>query len=208
MKHIKHMGVASTLLAALLLSACASKPTAEQAAQQEAAKQEAQTSAEAAKKAEVAPVVVPQAQAQFADAKPQRFVQQTYSTANTEGVNYELQFLKGNKVVYKTTDDSGKPVQYRGTWKRTNNQIDIDAKGTGTDESVQLSYEVRPALNSAADQYKDCKKFAPGLYPLSVNGSTDEDLTYSLWPANLVKKHAAPCEPERKQATKGKGKRK
>jgi hypothetical protein len=35
-----------------------------------------------------------------------------------------------------------------------------------------------------------------------VNGSADEDLSYSLWPEHLVKTSAAPCEPERKQGGK------
>ena len=118
-----------------------------------------------------------------------------------------MQFLKGGKVVYKAKADDGKQVLWRGTWKRTGNQIDVAAKDPKSDNAVNLSYEVRPELNSAADQYKECKKFAPGLYPLNVNGSADEDLSYSLWPEHLVKTNAAPCVPERKQGAK-KGKRK
>ena len=209
MKRLNPLGATSALLAALMLAGCASGPSKEEqaaAAKAEEAKAEQAKAAEAAKPAP-APEV-PQAKAQFADAKPNKFVQQSYATANGEGnSNFSVQFLKGGKVVYKSKDAEGKAVLYRGTWKRTGNQIDVTAKDAKSDEAVNLAYEVRPELNSTADQYKECKKFAPGLYPLNVNGSTDEDLTYSLWPEHLVKQNAAPCEPERKAAPK-KGKRK
>ena len=199
MKSWNQLSVASTLFAALVLGGCASQPAADSASSEAAAKQNADTAAAAAAKAEPAPApVVPQAEAKFASAKPNKFVQQTYSTANEGGSNFSLQFLKGNKLVYKTTDDTGKAVQYRGTWKRTGNQIDVAAKAADSDEAVNFAYEVRPELNSTDDKYKECKKFAPGLYPLNINGGTDEDLTYSLWPEHLVKTSAAPCEPERK----------
>lgn len=211
MKRLNPLGATSALLAALVLAGCASGPSKEE--QAAAAKAEENKAAEEAKAAEAArqplpAAEVPKAQAKFADAKPLKFVQQSYATANGEGnSNFSIQFLKGGKVVYKSKADSGDAVLYRGTWKRTGNQIDVAAKDAKSDEAVNLSYEVRPELNSPADAYKDCKKFAPGLYPLNVNGSTDEDLSYSLWPEHLVKQNAAPCEPERKAGTK-KGKRK
>ncbi len=210
MKRLHSLGAVSALFAATLLAGCASS-TADKAAADAKAAEAQSAQAEAAKAAEPAPPPpAPQATAQFADAKPNKFVQQSYATANGEGyANFSIQFLKGGKVVYKSKDAEGKPALYRGTWKRTGNQIDVEAKDAKSDESVNLAYEVRPELNSPDEQYKECKKFAPGLYPLNVNGSTDEDLSYSLWPEHLVKKNAAPCEPERKQAAKkGKAKRK
>ena len=204
MKRLNPLGATSALLAALMLAGCASGPSKEEqaaAAKAEEAKAEQAKAAEAAKPAP-APEV-PQAKAQFADAKPNKFVQQSYATANGEGnSNFSVQFLKGNRVVYKAKADDGKQVLYRGTWKRTGNQIDVAAKDPKSDGAVNLSYEVRPELTSPAEQYKECKKFAPGLYPLNVNGSTDEDLSYSLWPEHMVKTNAAPCEPERKQGGK------
>ncbi|MFE1572741.1 hypothetical protein [Comamonas odontotermitis] len=204
MKRLNPLGATSALLAALLLAGCASGPSKEEqaaAAKAEEAKAEDAKAAEAAKPAP-APAV-PQATAQFADAKANKFVQQSYATANGEGnSNFSVQFLKGNRVVYKAKADDGKQVLYRGTWKRTGNQIDVTAKDPKSDGAVNLSYEVRPELTSPAEQYKECKKFAPGLYPLNVNGSTDEDLSYSLWPEHMVKTNAAPCEPERKQGGK------
>ena len=209
MKRLNPLGATSALLAALMLAGCASGPSKEEqaAAKAEEAKAEEAKAADAAKAAPA--VEPPQAKAQFADAKPNKFVQQSYATANGDGnSNFSVQFLKGGKVVYKSKNAEGKAVLYRGTWKRTGNQIDVTAKDAKSDEAVNLAYEVRPELNSPAEQYKDCKKFAPGLYPLNVNGSTDEDLTYSLWPEHLVKKNAAPCEPERKQAAGKKRKHK
>ncbi|MEN5180872.1 hypothetical protein ABE501_13950 [Comamonas testosteroni] len=204
MKRLNPLGATSALLAALLLAGCASGPSKEEqaaAAKAEEAKAEDAKAAEAAKPAP-APAV-PQATAQFADAKANKFVQQSYATANGEGnSNFSVQFLKGNRVVYKAKANDGKQVLYRGTWKRTGNQIDVTAKDPKSDGAVNLSYEVRPELTSPAEQYKECKKFAPGLYPLNVNGSTDEDLSYSLWPEHMVKTNAAPCEPERKQGGK------
>lgn len=204
MKRLNPLGATSALLAALLLAGCASGPSKEEqaaAAKAEEAKAEDAKAAEAAKPAP-APAV-PQATAQFADAKANKFVQQSYTTANGEGnSNFSVQFLKGGRVVYKAKADDGKQVLYRGTWKRTGNQIDVTAKDPKSDGTVNLSYEVRPELTSPAEQYKECKKFAPGLYPLNVNGSTDEDLSYSLWPEHMVKTNAAPCEPERKQGGK------
>ncbi len=208
MKRLNPLGVTSALLAALVLAGCASGPSKEEQAAAKAEETKAAEEAKAAEAAQSAPAPeVPKAQAKFADAKPNKFVQQSYSTANGEGRHFSVQFLKGGKVVYKAKADDGKAVLYRGTWKRMGNQIDVVAKDAKSDDSVNLSYEVRPELSSPADAYKDCKKFAPGLYPLNVNGSTDEDLTYSLWPEHLVKQNAAPCEPERKAAPK-KGKRK
>ena len=205
MKRLNPLGATTALLAALVLAGCASGPSKEE--QAAAAKADEVKAAEAQAAAKPAPVA-PQATAQFADAKPNKFVQQSYATANGDGnSNFSVQFLKGGKVVYKAKADDGKQVLWRGTWKRTGNQIDVAAKDPKSDNAVNLSYEVRPELNSAADQYKECTKFAPGLYPLNVNGSADEDLSYSLWPEHLVKTNAAPCVPERKQGAK-KGKRK
>ncbi|KAF5295381.1 hypothetical protein FQA39_LY19325 [Lamprigera yunnana] len=207
MKPLNPLGTVSALLAAALLAGCASSGADKSA---EAAKEaETKAAAEATKPAEPAPPpAAPQATAQFADAKPNQFALQTYATANGEGYDsFSIQFLKGGKVVYKTKDDEGKAVQYRGTWKRSGNQIDVQAKDAKSDDSVSLAYEVRPELTSTDDKYKACKKFAPGLYPLNINGSTDEDLSYSLWPAHLIQKNAAPCAPERKPAAK-KGKSK
>ena len=207
MKRLNPLGATTALLAALVLAGCASGPSKEE--QAAAAKADEAKAAQAQAAAQPAPApVAPQATAQFADAKPNKFVQQSYATANGDGnSNFSVQFLKGGKVVYKAKADDGKQVLWRGTWKRTGNQIDVAAKDPKSDNAVNLSYEVRPELNSAADQYKECKKFAPGLYPLNVNGSADEDLSYSLWPEHLVKTNAAPCVPERKQGAK-KGKRK
>lgn len=208
MKRMNQLGAVSALIAAALLAGCAST-SADKAAEDAKATEAKAAEAEVAKAAEPAPPPpAPQASAQFADAKPNKFVQQTYATANGEGyASFSIQFLKGGKVIYKTKSEEGKPVQYRGTWKRTGNQISVEAKDAKSDAAINLAYEVRPELSSTDDKYKECKKFAPGLYPLNVNGSTDEDLSYSLWPEHLVKKNAAPCEPERKQSAK-KGKRK
>ncbi len=204
MKRLNPLGATSALLAALLLAGCASGPSKDEQAAAAKAEETKAEDAKAAEAAKAAPApAVPQATAQFADAKPNKFAQQSYATANGEGnSNFSVQFLKGNRVVYKAKADDGKQVLYRGTWKRTGNQIDVTAKDPKSDGTVSLSYEVRPELTSPAEQYKECKKFAPGLYPLNVNGSTDEDLSYSLWPEHLVKTSAAPCEPERKQGGK------
>ena len=118
MKRLNPLGATSALLAALMLAGCASGPSKEEqaaAAKAEEAKAEQAKAAEAAKPA--AAPEVPQAKAQFADAKPNKFVQQSYATANGEGnSNFSVQFLKGGKVVYKSKDSEGKAVLYRGTW--------------------------------------------------------------------------------------------
>lgn len=120
----------------------------------------------------------------------------TYGTYNENDFSFLLQLMPQGRAVFMDRSLDMPHTRDSGTWTQQGARIHVQIKQP-KGRTLRFVFEYRAELRSPTNVVPGCKRYAPGLYPISQDGKpiTNREISSDLhfWPEMYTKAGKSPC---------------